>query len=734
MPLRWLAGCILVVFCGASGCGKSPQPEDYPDNAVAVYVGSERCGDCHDAELQAWLGSHHQRAMLPANDLSVIADFGDTSYSRGGARTSFSRSGGRFTVHADGTEGVTEAFDVRYTFGVEPLQQYLLELPGGRLQALAVAWDTGARRWLHLQPEDGIHHTDPLHWTRPEYNWNTMCADCHSTGVRKGYDPRTKAYATEFAEVSVGCEACHGPGSEHVAWAAAPAGEDGAEERWAKLPAGRGIMGLESQMEQLNSCAPCHSRRTQLAEGFTPDQPLLDYYLPALLEPGLYEADGQILDEVYVYGSFLQSRMHDRGVACTDCHQAHAAGLVAQGNQLCTRCHNQAGHPDFPTLPLGAYDTPDHHLHAADSAGSRCVSCHMPERTYMLVDDRHDHGFRIPRPDLTVTAGVPNACNGCHDDRTGEWARAVLAQHFGAPQDAHFATVIAAARRGQPAAAAQLAALGGDAGQAAIVRATALALMGNYDDAATALALERGLRDSSALVRIGALRGAARFNPETSWRRANHLLDDGYLAVRTEAARLLAGALAGLPESERAGLQQGLDEYLATQQFNADWPQAQSNMAAAYLATGDLKSAEAALETALELADDWVPALVNLADLYRATGRDGAGAELLDRASALAPGSAQVKLARALWLIRQDRDSEALPLLAAAVESAPDDSYYAYVYAIALHSRGDSTQALTVLDEALRRRPGDRQLLSAGASIAREMRNDPKAGQHGEQL
>ena len=732
--MRCVTICILVVICAASGCGKAPQPEAYADTAVAVYVGSERCGDCHDAELEAWLGSHHQRAMLGANDLSVSADFDDTAYSRGGARTSFSRSGGRFTVHTDGTQGVTEAFGVRYTFGVEPLQQYLLELPGGRLQAFGVAWDTGAQRWLHLQPEDGIHHDDPLHWTSREYNWNTMCADCHSTGVRKGYDAQAKAYATEFAEISVGCEACHGPGSEHVAWASAHTGEHGAEDGWRKPPTGRGIMGLESQVEQLNSCAPCHSRRTQLADGFTPDQPLLDYYLPALLEPGLYEADGQILDEVYVYGSFLQSRMHDRGVTCTDCHEAHAADLAAQGNQLCTRCHNQAGHPDFPTLPPAAYDTPGHHLHAADSAGSQCVSCHMPERTYMLVDDRRDHGLRIPRPDLTVTAGVPNACNGCHDDRTSEWARDVLAEHFGAPQDAHFATVIAAARRGQPAAAAQLASLGGDAGQAAIVRATALALMAGYDDAATALALERGLRDPAALVRVGALRGAARFPADTLWRRTNHLLDDGYLAVRTEAARLLAGAFAGLPDSERARLQKALDEYLAAQRFNADWPQAQSNMAAAFIATGEVKSAEAALETALELAGDWVPALVNLADLYRATGRDGAGGELLARALAVAPGSAQVKLARALWLIRQDRDTEALPLLAAAAESAPDDSYYAYVYAIALHSRGDSAQALTVLDEALRRRPGDRQLLSAGASIAREMRNDSKARRYGEQL
>ena len=674
--------------------------------------------------------------MLPAKDAAVLADFEGSSFAHGGVRTTFNRRGGRFVVGTGGPEGEFGDFDVRYTFGVEPLQQYLLELEGGRLQALGIAWDTVGEQWFHLQPVDGVGHDDPLHWTGPAYTWNFMCADCHSTGVRKGYDPATDSYSTEFAEVSVGCEACHGPGSLHVALATQSGRHHSPGDRDGASATAMAIVGLGTQAEQIDSCAPCHSRRAQLADGHTPDRPFLDHYLPSLMEQGLYEADGQILDEVYVYGSFLQSRMFARGVTCGDCHEPHSAQLVAEGDALCTRCHNEAGHPGFPTLRLADYDTPDHHLHRAGSEAAKCVSCHMPERTYMVLDDRRDHGLRIPRPDLTVTLGIRNACDGCHLERSAEWARDVLAQHFGTRKDLHFAETIVAARNSLLGAAGALAALAENMEQAAIVRATALSLMDSYGDAGTALAIEKGLRDPHALVRIGALRGAARFGPEGFRRRAGHLLDDDYLAVRTEAARLMAPAYAGLPDegAEKSRFLKVLEEYFDTQRFNADRPEAHTNMASALLAIGDFVRAERALEAALGLAADWVPALVNLADVYRATGRDPSGGELLERAYALASDAAEVVLARALWLVRQGRHSEALPLLARATELEPENSHYAYVYAIALHSGGESMRALAVLDGALSRRPGDGTLLRAAAGIARDIGADDRMRQYVDRL
>ncbi len=722
---KWVRG--LCAACGLlSACGAPPPLEDASVGALPAYVGSGACAGCHRAAYEAWLGSHHQLAMQPATGAAVAGDFADATYIHGAERTGFSRSDGRFMVRTGGPGADAADFEVRFAFGVAPLQQYLLALPGGRLQAFDIAWDTVEGRWFHLQPEQGAERGGPLHWSGRAYTWNLMCADCHSTGVTKGYDAARRTYATSFAEVSVGCEACHGPGSAHLDWANRVATGQASDASRGLPELGRGVLGLDTQAEQINSCAPCHSRRTQLREGFTPDKPFFDYYLPALLEPGLYEADGQILDEVYVYGSFLQSRMHTRGVACGDCHEPHSARLLAEGDRLCTRCHNAGGDPRFPTLKAADYDTVGHHLHDAASDGARCVSCHMPARTYMLVDDRRDHGFRIPRPDLTTTAGVPNACNGCHEERSAEWARAVLARHFGTPEKTHFAPLFAAARRAQPSVAAALAAVGENRDETAMVRATALALMHAYDDAGTGLALEGGLRDASPLVRLGALRGAARFAPQRFWRRANHLLDDERLAVRTEAARLLAAVSNSLGETEQRRLLETLNEYLATQRFNADWPEAHTNMASAYTAIGDLPNAEAALGTALELAADWVPAMVNLADLYRATGRDRAAGELLDRALALAPGSPEVKLARALWLVRQGRDGEALPLLKAAAGLAPDNPRYAYAYAIALHSSGQSERALDILHAALRHRPGHRELTGAASAIARQLGDDAR--------
>ena len=318
---------------------------------------------------------------------------------------------------------------IKYTFGVSPLQQYLVEFPDGRLQALPIAWDTrpmeqGGQRWFHLYPEEQITHDDELHWTRAAQNWNFMCADCHSTGVRKNYDPVADRFETQWAEIDVACEACHGPASRHLAWAEAkeagkPWDEDEnkgltvrLDERrditWTVDPAtGNAVRSKPRTSErELEVCAQCHARRGQIAEDYVPGKPFLDDYRPALLEPPLYYADGQQRGEVYKWGSFLQSKMYAKGVTCSDCHEPHSGKLRASGNAVCTGCHLQ-----------GKYDTAEHHHHPPGSAGAACAACHMPTTTYMVIDPRHDHSLRVPRPDLSVEFGTPNPCTGCHTDR-----------------------------------------------------------------------------------------------------------------------------------------------------------------------------------------------------------------------------------------------------------------------------------------------------------------------------
>ena len=368
---------------------------------------------------------------MHASESSVRGDFNNVSFGSRGETSRFFQRDGRFFVNTADAEGKLRDFEIKYTFGVAPLQQYLIEFPGGRLQALPIAWDARRKRWFHLYPDARHAGDDPLHWTGRYQNWNLMCAECHSTNLRKGYDAKSDTYATRWDLLNVSCQSCHGPGEAHVAWANAR--RDGQP-----APAGSGShYGLlvnyrdGDARHEVDSCGACHSRRQRLADRDLPGAPFLDNFRPALLRAGLYHADGQQLDEVYAYGSMLQSRMYQRGVRCTDCHDAHSLKLKAEGNSVCVQCHSQAGNPRFPTLTLKDYDSPQHHFHKAGTDGAQCVNCHMPVKNYMVVHARPDHSFRVPRPDLSEKLDTPNACNQCHADKPAKWAAAAVDRWYG---------------------------------------------------------------------------------------------------------------------------------------------------------------------------------------------------------------------------------------------------------------------------------------------------------------
>ncbi|MDA0935460.1 MAG: multiheme c-type cytochrome, partial [Planctomycetota bacterium] len=473
-----LAGIVAASTFGCRG-------DDVASAVAPGYVGSARCATCHAGEHARWQGSHHDLAMQEVTAATILGAFDAEPFEHGGVTTSFRRDGDRHFVTTDGVDGTAQEFEIRYAFGVEPLQQYLVDIGGGRLQALQVAWDSrpeadGGQRWFHLYPDAHAPAGDPMHWTGPAMNWNFMCASCHSTDVRRGYDLESDSYQTTWSEIDVGCEACHGPGSSHVQQAEAQRFDDAlglpahleGPSAWILGP-GEKIARRQTPLEghaEVETCAPCHARRAQVTEEPWPGSPLLDHFQPSLLEDGLYHADGQILDEVYVYGSFAQSRMHAAGVTCTDCHDPHSLGLRAEGNALCARCHQPA-----------AYDTPEHHHHEPGTDGASCVACHMPEKTYMVVDPRRDHSMRVPRPDLTAAIGTPNACQTCHADRGARWAANAVESWLGrAPAESHatrVARTIHAARSGRPEATRALEALAADPEVSNIARATAVALI-----------------------------------------------------------------------------------------------------------------------------------------------------------------------------------------------------------------------------------------------------------------
>lgn len=358
--------------------------------------------------------------MQKASGRTVLGEFNGAPFRYAGTTSTFFKRDGKFYVRTDGPDGKLADFEIKYTFGLDPLQQYLIELPGGRIQALSIAWDVPRRRWFHLYPKERIDFRDELDWTRPAQNWNFMCAECHATDLTRNFDPSSRAYRTRWTRLGVGCQACHGPSSRHVEWARA--GDKGAGAEPSKgLPVN--LKGADSTAE-IEACARCHARRAPLGDGFRHEHRLMDDYLPALIDEGLYHADGQILDEVFEYGSFLQSRMHAAGLRCSDCHEPHGLKLRAPGNAVCTTCHTAgppAALPHVNTRELKAmeYDAPNHHFHKPGGPGSRCVDCHAPARTYVVVNPRRDHSFRIPRPDLSVKLGTPNACTGYWRRRGG---------------------------------------------------------------------------------------------------------------------------------------------------------------------------------------------------------------------------------------------------------------------------------------------------------------------------
>jgi len=703
--------------------------------AVAVpgtYVGAPACASCHAKEFEAWRGSQHDLAMQHANDKSVLGVFDNAKFTYAGITSTFFKRDGKFHVNTDGPDGKLHDYEIKYTFGVSPLQQYLVEFPDGRIQALSIAWDArskgqGGQRWFHLYPGQAIKAGDRLHWTGIDQNWNFQCADCHSTNLRKNFDAETNTFKTTWSEINVACESCHGPGSNHVAWAnkagdwkhatgkgLAIALDERRGTTWT-LKGGDATPERSTQRatsREIETCARCHARRGQLTDDYVPGHPLADGYRPALLEEGLYWPDGQMRDEVYNYGSFLQSRMFAKGVTCSDCHEPHTQKLRAPGNAVCTQCHQAA-----------KYDSDKHSHHAAETPGAQCAACHMPATSYMVVDPRHDHSMRIPRPDRSATMGVPNACNQCHKERSPSWAAEQIRRWVPQPTPGFqtFAEALHAGARTRAGSRGLLMTVAEDMQQPAIARASAVALLARYPGPLTTDVLNKALNDDNPLVRGAAVEALASTAPEVRAQSLTRRLHDPELSVRIAAARALAGVPVELIGADQgAALAKGIDEYIATQRFNADRPEAHSNLGALYAERGQFERAQAEFKQALAIDRGFVPASINLADLYRGRGDEKNAEATLRTALKLSNKDASLHYALALTLVRQKRMADALGEFKQAARLTPNQARYAYVYGVALHSAGKQVEGIRVLADAHERFTGDMEILQALATMEHE--------------
>ncbi len=701
------------------GCDNQVDQSKLNHTVKTEFVDQKSCIECHEKQYTEWQGSHHDLAMDVATEETILGDFNNTTFNNYGLTTTFYKRDGKFFVRTDGPDDKLTDYEISYVFGVDPLQQYMIEFPDGRIQVLDIAWDThskedGGQRWFHLHPDEKITHNDPFHWTELYLNWNYMCAECHSTNLQKNYDLKTDTFQTTWSEIDVGCQACHGPGSNHVEWARSIKETDDKKDRYDDVGLEISLRAEDSRV-QIEACARCHSRRNIVNGEYEYGEGFMDHYVPQVLIDPYYYADGQILDEVYVYGSFIQSKKYHHGVRCTDCHNPHTARLHTYGNELCNSCHASAPSREFETITLKDYDTPEHHFHKQDSPGAFCIECHMPETKYMIVDPRRDHSFRVPRPDLSVELDIPNACNRRHKDKSAQWAADKVNEWYPLTKEIreneiHFAEIFAAGQAGKTEAAPELIKVVSDNSQPAIIRASALNILSRFGSPQTLDVMASSLEDGDPLVRYEAVRAISRVmvrSRERSMQRLKFtliepLLKDPLRAVRTEAAHVLTEVSADLfDETQRLAFEKALEEFKQRQHAIEDRPDAHLNLGVMYQNLGQTDMAEKSYKTSIRLADYFIPARFNLANLYNTLGRNNEAEQLIREIIEQAPEYGEAYYSLGLLLAEEKRLEEAVVCLEKAAVIIKTNPRVFYNWGLCLQHLGRQDEAEVVYLKAL---------------------------------
>lgn len=566
-----------------------------PDNH---FLGDSKCKECHTEQFKEWKGSHHDKAMQIADSLSVLADFNNKKFESQGVTSYFFKENKDFYVNTEGPDGKNHNYKIEFTFGITPLQQYIVRFPNGHYQCLRTAWDTEKNQWFDLYPDFKVVHSEWLHWSRGGLNWNNMCSDCHSTNVRKNYDYKTNSYETKYALINVSCEACHGPGKQHV--------ED-VERLGNKYVSTNTLrMTIKTKPKELvDDCARCHMRREQYSEFYNFEGTMLDHYFPQLIEEPQYHPDGQILDEDYVYGSFVQSKMYKNNVACNNCHNSHSLKLKFEGNRLCTQCHGSE-----------KYNTPKHHFHKIGTEGAMCINCHMPGKYYMGNDFRRDHSFRVPRPDLSLKYGTPNACSGCHK-KDDSWAWESFKRLYGTVDSIHFSDKLTPGITGQPNAYIGLLELINDHSESEIVRASAVKAMAAYNPENFVNDYLKWLNDKSAIVRGATLDVLSEQNNTDYVEYFIPLLKDSKRSIRIKAFYGL-GTLKDnqIPEDYKEVYKKVKSEFETHLKTNSDFVGGRVKEANYHLKRGDIQKGIHGYESALKIDNINSQVRFTLANLY----------------------------------------------------------------------------------------------------------------------
>lgn len=603
----------------------SPISKNHPPYENA-YTGSQSCKECHQKEYDEWLLSDHFKAMQHATSETVLGNFNDVTYTADGITSRFFKKNNKFYINTEGVQGKYQDFEVAFTFGHYPLQQYITKFDGGKMQVFRQSWDSREGKWFHQYAGEKIPVDDYLHWTNAGQNWNLMCATCHSTNLQKNLNPFEDTYTTTYSELTVGCESCHGKGKKHIDFMKSEQYKSGVSKNF--------FIDLHkntSQTEQLNTCMPCHSRRGEVSQHHFYSNEIMDNYIPEIPIKNLYFADGQAFDEVYKYTSFLQSKMFHLNIKCSDCHSAHTGKVKAEGNNLCLQCHTKN------------YASSSHTFHKENTDASDCRFCHMPTRTYMGNDIRHDHNFYVPRPDLSEKYGVPNACNACHTDKSAKWAAQAVKQWYGTVRKPHFAEDLILGSMQNSQSIRHLDALLSNANTPNNVRAAAVYYLGGIYTEESFQLIKKELHSKDSQTRYRAVIALTDFPIHLYENELIPLVSDKVKSVRIVAANAFL-TQKGLEWSKNnlSSFSTSLKEYEDFVLSQSDFPLGSATAGDYFVKIGNKDNAILFYERAIAKDKNLNHIRLNLATLYNGNGQNQKARQVLTDALKYEPKNPQV--------------------------------------------------------------------------------------------
>ena len=680
-----------------------------------AYVGDKSCVKCHTAEHHQWKQSDHYMSMLPANDSTVKGDFNNVTFTADGVTSKFYKKGSKFYINTEGDDGKNHDFEVIYIFGYKPLQQYLVHFPGGRMQVPRLSWDVNKKKWFNQYAGQKIPSHDWLHWTGNAQNWNTMCASCHSTNLHKNYDTKKDTYKTSYSIINVSCESCHGAGQKHLGYVNSADYKSGDKVKGSFMKLGK----KSGQLEQINTCAPCHARVSEISSKHIDSPEIMDNYIPQIPDTEFFHADGQVNDEDYIYTSFLQSKMFSKGVKCSNCHNPHSVKLKHINNQTCVQCH----------IPK-KYDTPKHTFHTMGSKGSLCINCHMPGKLYMGNDLRHDHSFRVPRPDLSAKYGTPNACSNCHKDKSEKDLATAVIKWYGPNRKYHFADDLIPGSQLDANSEPHLVQLINTKTTPDIIKATAAFYLGSITTQTSLNTLISCLNHKDAQVRYRALRSLSSFPPNSWIENVGPLLSDKVRAVRIAAADLFISLPKDqIPSQYTSTFKTANKELVSHLRYQTDFSVGNVMLADYYLKIQDYANAESFYLKSLKKDSRINYALLNLSSLYNAVGKNDASLQVLQKALKNDPNNERIYYNLALLYNEMNNIVAAEASFAKAVTLKSQNPRVYYNYGLMLNANKKFKEAEVVLQKGIALNPTVSDLYYALTFVYIQTGNSAKAQQ-----